>query len=226
MTNSIKPAGYETKPTQYFGQLRTEMLPFVPADCRKLLDVGCGSGSFGAELKRRRKVEVWGIEPVTHAAKIAATNLDHVVEGIFAPEAGLPTSAFDAVIFNDVLEHLFDPVAALEYAKTLLSRRGVVVASIPNIRHFPSQWQVLVRGEWQYADYGIFDRTHLKFYTKKSIMALFAESGFQVQTITGINTYFSGTPRKWLCYRLLNLATFGAVSDMKYLQFAVVAKPL
>src|SRR5215211_259957 len=140
MTTSTKPIGYDSKPTQYFGQIRTEMLPFVPPTAIKILDVGCGSGNFGAELKRTREVEVWGIEPVCHAVKIAQTKLDRVIEGIFTPESALPALAFDSVIFNDVLEHLFDPAAALDYAKTLLSPRGVIVASIPNIRYFPTQW--------------------------------------------------------------------------------------
>jgi predicted SAM-dependent methyltransferase len=53
---------------------------------------------------------------------------------------------------------LFDPVAALKLAHTLLKPDGVVVASIPNIRHFQAQWQIVVRGEWRYQDSGIFDR--------------------------------------------------------------------
>ena len=86
------------------------MLPFVPPNCKRVLDVGCGKGNSSVEtLKRFRSIEVWGIEPVVSAATEAATKLDHVIEGMFLPGAELPAGSFDAIFFNDVLEHLFDP---------------------------------------------------------------------------------------------------------------------
>src|ERR1017187_4081739 len=104
-TNSAKPPGYESKPASYFEQARADMLPFVPPDAKRALDVGCGRGNFGELLKSQRKLEVWGLEPVAAPAAEAATKLDRVIEGIFTPEADLPLASFDAVFFNDVLEH-------------------------------------------------------------------------------------------------------------------------
>lgn len=224
-----KPPGYEGKPNSYFEQQRSEMLRYLPAHCQKVLDVGCGNGNFGETLKRSRKIEVWGIEPVASAAAEAATKLDHAIEGIFAPETALPPGSFDAIFFNDVLEHLMDPAAALRLASTLLKPNGVVIASIPNIRHFPALWEIVVRGEWRYRDSGIFDRTHLRFFTRKSIAKLFVEAGFSVEKLEGINSYWwwigdgSGPPR-WIFFKIINALTFKAIEDMKHLQFAVVAR--
>jgi 2-polyprenyl-3-methyl-5-hydroxy-6-metoxy-1,4-benzoquinol methylase len=224
-TNPAKPPGYDFKPSFYFEQARPEMQQFVPANCKRILDVGCGQGKFGELLKQSRSIEVWGIEPVAAAAAEAATKLDHVIEGMFIPEADLPSENFDAIFFNDVLEHLFDPAAALQLARKLLKPDGVVIASIPNIRHFLTMWELIVRREWHYGDSGILDRTHLRFFTKKSIIALFADCGFNVERIEGINSHWGGTPRKWLSYKIINGLTFNAIEDMKHLQFAVVAKP-
>ena len=143
-TNPTKPPGYESKPADYFEQSRPEMLRFVPPDCQRVLDVGCSQGNFGAMLKKTRKLEVWGIEPVATAAAEAATKLDHVIEGAFAPETELPRENFDAIFFNDVIEHLYDPAAALQLARNLLKPGGAVIASIPNIRHFPTMWELIV----------------------------------------------------------------------------------
>ena len=72
---------------------------------------------------------------------------------------------------------------------------------------------------------GILDRTHLRFFTKKSILALYADSDLNVDQIKGINANWGGTSRKWLCHKIMNGLTLSAIEDMKYLQFAVVASP-
>ncbi len=225
-TAPAKPPGYESKPADYFEQSRPEMLRFVPPNCKRVLDVGCGKGGFGELLKNTWDIEVWGIEPVTIAAAEAATKLDHVIDGMFTPETVLPQGSFDAIFFNDVLEHFFDPAAALCLARTLLKPDGVVIASLPNIRHFPTQWEIVIKGEWRYRDSGILDRTHLRFFTKKSILAFFADCDFKVEKIAGINRYCGGTARKWRFFRIINLLTFTAIEDMKYMQFTVLARPM
>jgi SAM-dependent methyltransferase len=224
-TADTLPTGYDAKPENYFGQVRAEMLAFVPAGCRRILDVGCSQGNFGLLLKRQLGAEVWGLEPVAAAAADAATKLDRVIHGLFAPNAGLPAASFDAIVFNDVIEHLPDRVAALRFARTLLAPGGVIVASIPNIRHFPTQWEIVVQGDWRYRESGILDRTHVSFFTRKSIPAFFAEGGFTVEKIIGINPGMDGTARKWFAYRILNFLTLNRLADMKFLQFGIVARP-
>jgi len=229
MTTQIAQLGYDTKSAEYFQWARSEMLPFVPAHCRRVLDVGCGEGAFGESLKRSREIEVWGVEPVKSAAKTAAARLDRVIEGIFDPETPLPAGAFDCVLFNDVLEHMFAPERALRYAQSLLAPGGVVVASIPNIRSFPTIWQLMFHASWEYMDCGVLDKTHLRFFTRSSIVTMFEREGYVVEGIYGINAY-CGVPnasrRLWAAYRVANVLSMGRFDDMKFQQFAVVAKPV
>ncbi len=204
------------------------MAEFIPSNSCRILDVGCGSGGFGKTLKQKRMVEIWGVEPVASAAAIAATRLDRVIEGAFEPSISLPRAFFDCIVFNDVLEHLFDPAAALTFARDLLASGGCVVASIPNIRHFPTLWTIVVKKNWVYRDFGILDCTHLRFFTRNSIGPLFNECGFAVETLQGINDFCTPYPdelRAWRYFRILRLATFGGIDDMRFLQFAVVARP-
>ena len=68
MTQLLEELDYETKASEYFGYLRPEMVPFLPTDCRRVLDVGCADGTFGEALKKSRGIEVWGVEPTKSAA--------------------------------------------------------------------------------------------------------------------------------------------------------------
>lgn len=219
---------YDSKPADYFALGRNEMLPFLPADCRRLLDVGCGAGAFGEMVKQSREVEVWGVEPVPSAAVKASAKLDRVVVASFCPQTGLPEGAFDCIVFNDVLEHMLEPEKALRYARSLLSHNGCIVASIPNIRYLPVLWHLAVRGEWNYGNCGVWDRTHVRFFTKSSIVAMFEKEGYAVRSIAGINSR-EGIPaasgRLWRAYEFANLILFRRFDDVKFQQFAVIAQP-
>jgi 2-polyprenyl-3-methyl-5-hydroxy-6-metoxy-1,4-benzoquinol methylase len=219
---------YEAKSADYFTLVRQEMLPFLPSDCRRLLDVGCGAGIFGEMVKRRKKVEVWGVEPLSSVAAKASVKLDHVVVGTFGPKIELPESAFDCIVFNDVLEHMLAPEQALRYARSLLSPNGSIVASIPNIRYLPALWQLVARGGWKYEDCGVLDKTHVRFFTRSSIIAMFQNEGYVVRDVSGINAY-EGIPRAskrlWKAYAFMNTLFFRRFDDLRFQQFAVVAQP-
>ncbi|MCB1182746.1 methyltransferase domain-containing protein [bacterium] len=212
------------KPAAYYGRPRREMIAQVPATARRVLDVGCGAGAFGAGLKsawreRGESLEIWGLEMDPEAGTRAAAVLDRVLIGDAAAlAADLPAGHFDAVVFNDVLEHVLDPGALLAAMAPLLVAGGCAVASIPNVRHFPHLWDVVVRGRWDYTDEGILDRTHLRFFTRASMERLFAEAGFAVESVMGINP--TGSAK----FKLVNLLTLGRWADMRYLQFAIRAR--
>jgi SAM-dependent methyltransferase len=218
---------YEKKAPSYFEYERSEMLVMIPDHVRRVLDVGCGSGRFGRLVKEARGAEVWGVEPVPQACREAEKCLDRVFNAEFGESLGLPKKAFDAVVFNDVLEHIANPWAALEFAKQLLTEKGVVVASIPSIRHFPTLWRLVVRKEWRYQDAGTLDRTHLRFFTRSAIEELFLDTGYRICLIRGIRPFHSmnGDGRLWRYFKVLNLLTLGHISDMKFLQYAVRAQP-
>ena len=227
-TTATTHVDYESKAASYFAEQRLEMLPFIPLSCSRLLEVGCGAGTFGERLKRTRKIEVWGVEPVSSAAEKAKSKLDHVVNGLFDPQSGLPEGAFDSIVFNDVLEHMIAPEQALRYAKVLLSPGGAVIASIPNVRHLVLFWELMVRGRWEYRDCGLWDRTHLRFFTRSSIIKMFEDEGYAIERITGINPYVGApNPSRSLCmaYAIVNALFIGKLADMKFQQFAVIARP-
>jgi 2-polyprenyl-3-methyl-5-hydroxy-6-metoxy-1,4-benzoquinol methylase len=146
----------------------------------KVLDVGCASGLFGAAL-RRAGHEVWGVEQ-SPQAQAARDRLDHVVAGsvedfLRSPEAA---AEFDVVSFVDVLEHLVAPEAVLRQCKVLLRPDGAIVASLPNVAHLAVR-VMLLEGRWEYADLGLLDRTHLRFFTRESIVELMEGAGFSVE---------------------------------------------
>ena len=130
-----------------------------------------------------------------------------------------PEKYFDCVVFNDVLEHLVDPYSVLEEIKKFLSPEGVIVASIPNIRHAPVLFDLVVKGNWDYAEYGVLDKTHLRFFTKASIKKMFSNSGYELIQMNGINRSVS------IKGKIISKLLIGAISDMKYIQFACLARP-
>lgn len=210
----------------YIEQDRPEMLQFVPKYVSKVLDVGCAVGSFGHRLKVEYSAEVWGVEINEYAASTAKKRLDKVFCGAFGKNLDLPKHEFDCIVFNDVLEHFVDPYTALIYAKDLLTDSGKIVASIPNVRYFDNVWNLLINKDWQYTDRGILDRTHLRFFTKKSIISTFEDLGYSIECIQGIGDMQYVHPEQVKKYNLLNSLLMNQIEDMKYLQFAVVASPI
>lgn len=216
---------YGKKETFYFQLPRREMLPYIPVEACTILDVGCGYGIFSKILKETRAVEVWGVELDERAAAAAADQLDYVLCGSFDEKLNLPIRKFDCIIFNDVLEHMVDPFTALIYCKKLLRKDGVVVSSIPNVRYFDTMWDLIVNKDWQYADCGILDRTHLRFFTYRSILSTFQELGYQIKIIEGINSIENNNSPYLRKFKIINRLFFNWIEDMRYKQFAVVACP-
>jgi 2-polyprenyl-3-methyl-5-hydroxy-6-metoxy-1,4-benzoquinol methylase len=206
--------------SNYFGELRTEMLPYVPIGTNHLLDIGCGTGAFGSLVKSQIGAEVWGIELVEESAKIAQGVLDKVIiGGANVMVDTVPDHYFDCISCNDVLEHLVAPDSLLASLKSKLTDTGVIISSIPNVRYWDNLKNLLLRKQWEYQDDGILDRTHLRFFTELSIRNMFSSLSFEIVRIDGINPSHSKN------LKLFNFLTLGALKDAKYLQFACVIRP-
>jgi 2-polyprenyl-3-methyl-5-hydroxy-6-metoxy-1,4-benzoquinol methylase len=211
---------YKIKDENYYNGERSEIMQFVPGGLKTVLDVGCGTGNFAYNLKKMYNCEAWGIEPNDQVAQIASQKLDKVINNVFSADLPeLKGKEFDAIIFNDVLEHLINPDEVLGQCKLFLKKGGYIVASIPNIFFFPVFFNtIILKQDWAYTNFGTLDKTHLRFFTRKSIVRMFEEQGYRVVKIEGINPE---TPRR---YRILNTLLFNRLKDWKYLQFGVQAK--
>jgi trans-aconitate methyltransferase len=167
----------------YFDHARVELLDLFPRAPDRLLDVGCGSGATGAAAKSRwPHVETIGIEVVPEAAGRAAERLDRVIRGS-AETLDLAAEGLrgvDGVVLADVLEHFVDPWRFLERLRGVLAPHATVVASIPNAANL---WLLdeLAAGRFTYTPDGLLDATHLRFFTRESIAALFAGAGFRIE---------------------------------------------
>lgn len=208
---------------EYRRQSRSEMLEFVPTSAKRVIDIGCGAGFFGAEIKRRYGAEVWGLELDAEAAEEAATRLDRVVVGKVEDFiAGLPDGYFDVIACNDVLEHLVDPRGVLVALKAKLNGGGMVVASLPNIRYFPALKTILVDGDFPWEDQGIFDRTHLRFFTRLSMQRMFDDAGYTVERLEGINPISKRSQLR--SFKRWNRLLMGRLDDCRFIQYAICAR--
>lgn len=200
----------------YGVESRIEVVRAIPLSVSRLLDVGCGEGGFGKALQlHRADIETVAVEPDPESVEVAKPNYERIVHGSLQDNFD-EVCHVDCVTFNDVLEHLEDPWATLEEVRDRLSATGTVVASIPNIRYIPVAGALLFRGQWKYVDRGTLDRTHLRFFTRESIVEMFQSTGFEIRAITGINPVGG---RRWAWTKLLP----GTLADVRWLQYVVVA---
>jgi 2-polyprenyl-3-methyl-5-hydroxy-6-metoxy-1,4-benzoquinol methylase len=199
------------------------MLPFIPAGIGRILEIGCGSGTFGQLLRQQPGLTtayMVGIEMDQASASEAAGVFDTVHCSDFQTAARLlEGKSFDCVVCNDVLEHMVDPWAALGLIRGLLSPGGYVVASIPNVRFWGVVRSLLWDGNWTYANDGVLDRTHLRFFTRASMVEMFSVAGYEVEQARGINSLVSGWP-----FKIANFLSRHRFTDMQFLQFALVAR--
>jgi 2-polyprenyl-3-methyl-5-hydroxy-6-metoxy-1,4-benzoquinol methylase len=148
-----------------------------------VLDVGCGSGVHGAELKRIHGHRVVGVDLSESSVQKAKTRLaEAYIADVTKPELYPFSGArkFDLILFSDVLEHLYDPLDVLTRHYPLLAPGGKVVISLPNI----AVWNIrlgLLAGRFEYQDTGTLDRTHVRFYTRRTFRRFAAEAGLDIQ---------------------------------------------
>ncbi len=210
---------YSTKSSHYFSGKREDVLSYLPENLNLVLDVGCSSGEFGKLLKQKG-FTVWGVEPSKASAEAAREKLDHVINDLFDDKLldAFGDVKFDCIFFNDVLEHLVDPEAALSLCKKILQPGGYVVSAIPNVLQYGNVVNILKTQDWQYTEEGILDKTHLRFYTKKSIVRLFQQCEFDLVSIDGT---YSSCSKKFI---LLNYLFLNKIESMKYTHFITVVK--
>ncbi len=212
-------AAYAGKSERYFGCARVDFVTALPDGMPSaVLEVGCGTGATGALALARGKARRYvGIELMPGPAAEARRVLTEVVVGD-VERLALPWEAesFDALIMSEVLEHLCDPWSTLERLGRLVHPGGLLLASSPNIAH----WKVireLLAGRFELADQGVFDRTHMRWFTPSTYRALVEGAGFTVERIGPVA---SPGPRA----RLLSRLSIGRLDHLLMTQTCIHAR--
>lgn len=204
----------------YYLAERKEISVLLPKQYSKVLEIGCGKGGFRKNLSSEHTY--WGVEPVEAIAKLAENNLDKVLVGTYQDIKDLiPNNYFDLVICNDVIEHIPDHDQFFQSIKQKMTTDASLIASIPNVRYIWNLWEVLVKKDWQYKSAGILDRTHLRFFTEKSLRRTLKDNAFSIEQWVELNSYQPLFFRNKIIYSFL-LLLFGR--DIKPLQFGVRLK--
>ena len=162
----------------YSLSIRTEILDKLSIDASStinILEVGCACGSTLLKLKEIYKdCNLYGFDINKESTDIAKCidNANIKCVDIESDDILFEENKFDLVILLDVLEHLRDPWKLMKKIKKALKKEGQIIISLPNIMHI-SIVNDLVQGKWDYQESGILDKTHLRFFTLKSIKEMF-----------------------------------------------------
>jgi len=176
---------YEDKASSYFEWNRQDILPYLPSAADRICEIGCGAGATLVNMKSRYEASfVAGFDIHELSIATARGRLDRA-EVLDVEAAPLPSYVenIDLMLCLDVLEHLRDPWAVVAALHARLAPGGSIVASIPNIRHYSVSAGLLFQGKWDLADAGLLDRTHLRFFVRKTAIALMASSGLRVDAV-------------------------------------------
>ena len=169
----------DCRPKQVYGAVNGPVLASVPTTQRRVLDVGCGDGSFGWALKDRQPAEVVGLTYSWDEAEAAAPRLDRVEVVDLNQFQPAELGRFDCVVCSHVLEHLCWPDRFLVAAHPLFAPGGRLVIALPNVLAW-RQWLAFMAGRFRYADGGLMDRTHFRFFDWRTAQDLVCSAGYRV----------------------------------------------
>lgn len=167
----------ENAPYQYFEDVNWGLLRlWSKRRGLRVLDVGCGFATTSSRIQNLGN-DVTGIEESAAACAVAASRLSHVVQGDLVHAE--PSGTYDVIIFADVLEHLAWPVGVLKRYQQFLAPGGTVIISLPNVGLWSVRFAHLF-GRWEYEETGVLDRTHLRFFTRRSARWMIGAAGLDV----------------------------------------------
>jgi 2-polyprenyl-3-methyl-5-hydroxy-6-metoxy-1,4-benzoquinol methylase len=222
----------DEKPMDYFDLARRDVVERLKIYYPKgksfanVLDIGCGTGATGAAIRRDFKIEHYsGVELMTAASKIAKDRLDYVISGNVETMINeknfhdLDKKKYDLILILDVIEHLYDPWGLLNFLRDWLTADGIIVLSIPNAGNIYVV-NKLIRDRFLYDEGGLLDKTHIRFFTLKTIQHLVETTKYKI-----LDTYFKRGSMDFKS-KVLNVFTFGGFKKMFVVQYIVIIKKL
>jgi SAM-dependent methyltransferase len=209
----------EHKNAQYYNYRRRDLVGMLPAANGNYLEIGCGNGATLEYLKANGADYVAGVD--INAEAIAAAKkrgLDTAfVADIEKDNLPFEKNFFDGIILADVLEHLYDPLDAVKKMRSYLRVDGVMVISIPNVKYYKLLHRLILHDEWKYEEHGILDNTHVRFFTRREIVALVGRAGMKAEKVQGV--YISGK-----VFRLINGLLLNRLKSFAAYQFYILVK--
>lgn len=150
---------------------------------KRVLEVGCGPGSITKVLAQEGECRVTGLELDIEAIKKVSPYCETIIQADLN-SADWPVllegiKEFDVVVAADVLEHLYDPWSALRSLSRLINSDGYLVISLPHVGH-AAIMSCLYNGDFEYRDWGLLDRTHIRFFCLKNIEEMFSKAGLKI----------------------------------------------
>jgi 2-polyprenyl-3-methyl-5-hydroxy-6-metoxy-1,4-benzoquinol methylase len=165
----------------YYNRINFGMLALVKEGPNIIMDLGCASGRLGERLREAGKAEkIYGVEIFAAAAAEAQKTHTAVHVGDIEDLELNYDNYFDYVLCGDILEHLRDPYKAVDRIYGWLKPGGSILACVPNVRSYRVWKKLLLNGEWEYVSAGIMDKTHLRFFTRRSCRRMLEAAGFEV----------------------------------------------
>ena len=206
---------YLDKEDDYFSQVRSEIEDLLPNYSKETLDIGCGDGATLEWIKASKRCEkTYGIEISESSYLKAKKILDETLNINIEKEKNFfMEKKFDLILVLDVIEHLIDPWKFLNLIKSRLNEGGSIIISVPNIRHYSILKDLIFFGNWEYSQSGILDRTHLRFFTKKTLKKIFEKEKLNIEMLKKYPIDYSGKAK------ILNKISFNLFSDFLTQQY-------
>lgn len=169
--------------TPYHENINKAVFDLIPKSALKIVDVGCMNGILAREFKKISPNSNWiGIEINSEYAERARHHMDTVIVGNIENEDFEFLDEIkdaDCFVFADVLEHLYNPWGVIKKIRNMMKETAVVVACVPNAQNY-SVIGRLLSGEFFYEDIGLMDRTHIRWFTRRTFFDLFEQHGYSI----------------------------------------------
>lgn len=218
---------YAVKEQTYFTNVRWDLIRLLPpGGGLRVLEIGSGGGDTLVAMKQTGRVtEAVGVELL----ELPGSNQEHpLIDQLFLLDIEkealpLPENHFDAVVCGDVLEHLVDPWTVVQELTRFLKPGGWFILSVPNFREITTVYRVIARGDFAYNPLGgVLDRTHLRFFCRKNVVALASIGLLRLRSVDSNLTLQDYRPKRYYVDRL----TLGLFRNWLTSQYLVVSEKI